>query len=145
MVHADEVHVKWTKVEIPLKVYRHSYGKYGSVSAEGFWQSTSEAKDKQLVFPIAVKISCYSAEKVCRETEASVTLGILQSDLLEYDISSWDDEGVVADDTDEGKSVTNSERCKPFQDANSYSLHGGQLMVYPPVSWDPLAKPVGSK
>jgi hypothetical protein len=160
-VQAEEVHSKWTKAEIPLTVYRHE--NWGYVSAEGFWQATNQTKDKQLIFPIAVKIRCDRNEKICREADAAVQFGILKSDLLEYEISSWSDAGIVADDSDEGecgiahrlsvdfksnsititdypKKVSNTEQCKGFQDANSYALHGGQLMLYPPAPWDPLAK-----
>jgi hypothetical protein len=166
-VHADEARAKWTKTEIPLKVYRHEApGGYGHASAEGFWQSTSPSKGRQLLFPIAVKISCERGEHTCREADAIVQLGILKSELLEYDISAWTEAGIVADDSDEGacgiahrlsidfkdnsvtvtdypKKVNNDELCKGFQDANSYALHGGQLMLYPPAAWDPLAKSRG--
>jgi hypothetical protein len=169
VVRADETHSKWTKVEMPLKVYHHEPPGQGYyVSAEGFWQSTSPSRERQLVFPIAVKISCQRSDKTCREADAIVQLGILKSDLLEYEISSWSNDGVVADDTDEGacgiahrlaidfksnsvtvtdypKKVSNNELCKGFQDANSYSLHGGQLMLYPPAPWDAIAKPEGKR
>lgn len=165
IVHADSVS-KWTKTEIPLTVYHDKSRAYESALAEGFWQSTSPNKDKQLVFPIVVKLSCYRDEKMCRESDAAVQLGILQSDLLLYDVSAWTDDGIVADDQDEGecgighrlaidfktnsvtvtdypKKVSNNSSCKGFQDANSYALHGGQLMLYPPASWDPLEKNEG--
>jgi hypothetical protein len=166
-VHADEG-AKWTKVEIPLTVHRYEAAAhdYAMTSVEGFWQSTSPRKDKQLVFPIVVKIHCDRGERICREADAAVQLGILSSDLLEYQISTWNDSGIVADDSDEGecglghrlsidfksnsvtvtdypKKVSDSPKCKGFQDANSYALHGGQLVLYPPAPWDPLAKPDG--
>lgn len=165
-VRADEARAKWIKMETPLTVFHvesaaHSWG---SASAQGFWQSTSTSKDKQLVFPIAVKISCDRGEKICRETYATVQLGVLSADSTEYEVSSWNEKGVIADDTDEGecgiahrlsidfksnsvtvtdypKKINSSQTCKVFQDANSYALHGGQLMLYPPAPWDPLAKP----
>jgi hypothetical protein len=158
VVHADEI-AKWTKTEIPLRV---SHIGSELASADGFWQSTNTSKDKQLVSPIVVKITCTSYDKTCREAEASVFLGaILQADLLEYDITSWTNDGIVADDEDPGKcgighrlsldfksnsvtvtdypmKVDNSADCKVFQDANSYSLRGGQIMLYPPAKWEPL-------
>ncbi len=161
---------KWTKVEIPLSVYHHESRarNSGYAGAEGFWQSTSPSKDKQLVFPVAVKISCTRYNENCTESEASVVFGVLKADLLKYEIMSWTEQGVVADDTDEGncgighrlsldfqsnsvtvtdypKKVTSSENCRPFQDANSYALQGGNLVLDPPATWDPLAKPAGKK
>jgi hypothetical protein len=161
VVHADEISSpKWTKVEIPLSVSH--YDRLGIAYAQGFWQSTSLSKDKQLVSPVAVKIECNNSDKTCREAEASVFLGVLQADLLEYDITSWTAGGIVADDTDEGscgighrlsldfkdnsvtvtdypKKVNKDKNCQIFQDADSYSLRGGQLVLYPPAPWDPLA------
>ena len=157
---------KWAKIEIPLRVSH--YDNLGLASAQGFWQSTSQSKDNQLLSPIAVKILCNNSEKTCKESEATVFLGVLQADLLEYEITNWTAEGIVADDTDEGacgighrlsldfkansvtvtdypKKVSTGKNCQPFQDANSYSLRGGQLMLYPPAAWDPLEKPEGKK
>jgi hypothetical protein len=169
-VHADESPTpKWTKTEIPLTVGRHETRNWKYVTAQGFWQSTSTSKDKQLLSPIAVKITCDGGEKICREADATVEFGaILSPALIEYEISTWADTGIVADDTDEGscgighrlaidfksnsvtvtdypKKMDNSELCKAFQEANSYALHGGQLMLYPPAKWDPLAKPEAKK
>ena len=159
-VHADETS-KWTKVETPLAVYVHK----GYASAEGFWQSTSSGKDKQLAFPIAISIGCTQSKMTCTESQASVVLGLLKADLVEYDISSWAEDGVVADNegscgighrlsldfksnsvtvTDYPKRVLGGD-CQPFRDANSYVLHGGGLMMIPPATWDPLAKPTGKK
>lgn len=162
---------KWANVEIPLRIYHdqsRALPNAGIAGAEGFWQSTSSSKDKQLAFPVAVKISCTHSDKTCTESEASVVFGVLKADLLEYDISSWTDDGIVADDGDEGgcgighrlsldfksnsvtvtdypKKVTSGENCQAFQDANSYVLHGGSLVLEPPATWDPLAKPDGKK
>jgi hypothetical protein len=164
-VHADDALTpKWTKTEIPLHVGHHEMGNWKYATVIGFWQSTSTTRDKQLLSPIAVQISCDSSEKICREADATVEFGaILSPALIEYGITAWTDAGIVADDSDEGgcgighrlaidfksnsvtvtdypKRVDNSQVCKPFQEANSYALHGGQLMLYPPASWDPLAK-----
>jgi len=156
---------KWTKVEIPLKVYYHE--RSGYVSAEGFWQSTSPSSEKQLVSPIAVHVTCERAEKSCRELEASVFMGVLKPDLLEYDVTSWNDEGIVADESDDKgecgighrlsvdfksnsvtvtdypQRITKDKDCQPFQDANSYALRGGDLVLFPPPKWDPLEKSAG--
>jgi hypothetical protein len=161
-VQADET-PKWAKIGTPLKVFDHE--DVGYASTEGFWQSTSSTKDKQLVYPIAVKITCTRASMTCDESEASVViLGALSADLTEFDISSWTKDGIVADGpegncaighrlsldfnsnsvtvTDYPKRVLDGD-CMPFQDANSYALHGGYLMLRPPPTWDPLAKPEG--
>lgn len=165
VVHAAEMST-WTKTEIPLTVHHDELPGDGSAFAQGFWQSTSSETDKQLVFPIAVRISCDREEKVCREADASVQLGILQPELIEYDISSWTRAGIVADDTDDcnrhslaidfkTNSVTVTDYpirkvdinsvCKPLHDAHSYRLHGGQIQLYPPAPWDPLEKREGTK
>ena len=165
VVHASEATApKWIN-EIPLTVYRHEVRGYGHVSAEGFWQATSTEKDKQLVWPIAVKIECDREPKVCRETDAVVQLGLLQPDSVEYEISSWTSTGILADDSDEcnrhslaidfkTNSVTVTDYpvkkaqgdsiCKPLHEAYSYSLHGGQLQLYPPPPWESLGKPEGT-
>jgi len=162
VVHADDA-AKWTKLEVPLKIVDDET--HGYASAEGFWQSTSSSKDKQLVYPVAVKITCTRSAMTCDESEASVViLGALSADLTEFDISSWTKEGIVGDGpegncatehrlsldfksnsvlvTDYPKRVLSGD-CKPFQDANSYTLRGGFLMLRPPAVWDPLAKPEG--
>jgi hypothetical protein len=170
LVHADETPTpKWTKMEVPLKVGRLESSNWKYVTVQGYWQSTSESKDKQLLSPIAAKISCDGGEKICREVDATVEFGsILSPALLEYEISTWTDTGIVADDTDEGdcgighrlaidfksnsvtvtdypKKIATGKLCKAFQEANSYALHGGQVMLYPPARWDPLAKSEGKK
>ncbi len=163
VVHADDK-PKWTKVEIPLTVDHDD--NLGLATADGFWQATSTSSHRQLISPIAVKISCDRSEKVCRESDATVFVGVLKADLLVYDVSSWNDKGVVADDgeagkcgiahrlsldfksnsvivTDYPKRMSTDSECKGFQDANSYALHGGELVLYPPVGWEPVEKAVG--
>jgi hypothetical protein len=165
VVHAGEppVQARWAKTEIPLTVL-HYESPFGHALAQGFWQSTSSSKGKQLIFPIAVTIACDREQRMCREADATVQMGILNSELVEYEIATWKSTGIVADDTDERecgtghrlildfksnsvtvtdypKKLSGSTNCKPFQDANSYALHGGQLMLYPPAPWDPLEGP----
>ena len=162
VVHADEA-AKWTKVETPLKVFDDD--SHGYASAEGFWQSTSSSKDKQLVYPVAVKIVCTRSSMTCDEWgEPVMILGALSADLTEFDISSWTKEGIVGNGpegncatghrlsldfksnrvlvTDYPKRVLSGD-CTPYQDANSYALRGGYLMLRPPAVWNPLAKPEG--
>ena len=118
-----------------------------------------------MAFPIAVTISCTESNMTCRESQASVVLGLLKADLVEYDISSWTENAVVANNkgdcgighrlsldfksnsvtvTDYQKRVLGGD-CQPVQDANSYALHGGGLMLSPPPFWDPLANPTQKK
>jgi hypothetical protein len=159
-VHADETG-KWIKIETPLKVFNHK--SYASV--EGFWQSTSSSKDRQMAFPVAVSITCTRNNMTCTESQATVVLGFLKPDLVEYGISGWT-EDVIAADSDgncgvghrlsldfKSNSVTVTDYptkvlggdCKAFQDANSYVLHGGGLMLSPTAEWNPLSKPEGKK
>jgi hypothetical protein len=142
---------KLSKSERPLTVYVHDYGpNFARASAEGFWQSTESSSDKQLVAPIAAKIECNREDRMCRESDASVFVGLIQPESHEYRISSWTPDGIIANDTDEGtcgighrlsidfkgnsvvvtdypKKVSKDDSCKPFQTANSYALHGGTL------------------
>ena len=161
VVHAAEAPpAKWVKNEILLAVFRYSR----SASARGFWQSTSTDRGKQLAWPIAVKIECDREAKVCREADATVQLGLLEPELVEYEISSWNNTGILADDTEEcnrhslaidfpTNSVTVTDYpikkgdsvCKPLSEAHSYVLHGGQLQLYPPAPWDPLEKREGQR
>jgi hypothetical protein len=139
-------------------------------SADGFWQSVSSDKERQLVSPVAVKIRCDRGEKICREIDAIVDLGlVLKPDLIEYEISSWTESGITADAkgesdecgiehrlsldfksnsvtvTDYPTKATSTEKCRALQGANSYALHGGQLMLYPAAQWDPRAKQTPDK
>ena len=160
---AQSTTASWVKTEIPLKIYRYESGHFGRASANGFWQATSAEEGKQLVFPIVVQITCYREEGICREVDASVQFGILKSEMTEYKISSWTEAGILADDEDEGlcgighrltldfksnsvlvtdypKKITDKAFCKGLQDANSYALHGGQIMLYPPAPLNPASK-----
>jgi hypothetical protein len=139
---------KFVKSEVPLSVSRDE--SIGWASAKGFWQSTEQSSGKQLAEEIAAKIECFRDENVCRESDAIVFMGLVEPDSNEYAISSWTSSGIVADDTNEGpcaighklsidfksnsvvvtdypKKLGGSKDCRPFQTANSYSLHGGAL------------------
>ena len=144
---------KWTKTEDTLKVFHYDQ----IASAEGYWVSTDSSPDKQLVGQTAVKIECTQDDRVCRENDASMLMGILEPDTEEYEISSWTDRGIEADETGAGRcgighklsidfasnsvvvtdyptKMDNSNpknpflSCKAFQNANSYALHGGSLI-----------------
>jgi hypothetical protein len=140
------------KSEMPLRVYHYDYHSFRTVSAEGFWVSTDTSKDKQLVQQIAAKIDCNSSEKTCTEHDAELFGGLLQPESESYQVTKWDDAGVVADD-EEGGNCSLGHRlaidfasnsvvvtdyplkagggtdCKAFQNANSYSLHGGSIGI----------------
>jgi hypothetical protein len=148
---------KWTKTEIPLTVFHDD--QVGMASAEGYWVSTDSNPDKQLVGQTAVKIECTQYDHVCRENDASMLMGMLEADTEEYEISSWTNSGIEADETGTGNcgighklsidfasnsvvvtdyptKIENSNpknsllSCKAFQNANSYALHGGSLIYY---------------
>jgi hypothetical protein len=139
---------KLTTDEIPLSVSHDE--KYGWASTEGFWKATETSKDKQLVAPIVAKIVCTRDERICKESDATLFISLLQPDSHEYSISSWTRDGIVADDNDEGecaighrlsidfntksvvvtdypKKLGGDASCKAFQTANSYALHGGSV------------------
>lgn len=158
---AGDEQPKWFIHRMPVTLLRHEGRGYGWVSAEGFWESTSSDKDKQLIWPIAVKLNCDREEKVCREADATVELGLLKADTVEYEVSSWTDKGIIADDSDEcnrhtlaiqfaSKSVTVTDyplktgqsvgTCTPLSAPYSYAFNGGYLQLYPPAPWDALAK-----
>lgn len=142
---------KLVKSDMPLRVYVHEYGEFGSASAEGFWKSTDSSSDKQLASEIAASIKCDRSEQICHESDATVFIGLIEPESHEYRISNWTTDGIVADDVDEGtcgighrlsidfknnsvvvtdypkKISANDDSCKGFQSANSYSLHGGVL------------------
>lgn len=134
----------------------------GYMYVQGMWYATSSIKEKQLIAPIAVKISCYKGGNTCREVDATVAMGILEPDLTDYAISAWTRRHIVAEDTDEGKckithrlvvdfqsktvtvtdlpSQVDTKECQMYRDANSYILHGGQVMLYPWAVYDPRRK-----
>ena len=132
----------------------------GYIYVKGMWYATNLVKEKQLIAPIAVKITCNKDRNNCQEIDATVAMGILQPDTTDYEISTWTREQIVAEDTDDGtckithrlvlnfqsKTVTvtdlpsqvDTKECKIYGDANSYILHGGQVMLYPWATYDPL-------
>lgn len=159
--HASEGMPSWYVTDTGLKVVNDG-GSDGFVLADGFWQPTSSIRDKQLIEPIAVKLSCKEWEKKCKEADAALSMGILQPGFTEYAISTWTKDQIVATDSDEGPckvshqlvidfksrsvmltdlpSQVDTAQCRLFRDANSYALHGGQIMLFPSAHYDPLAK-----
>ncbi len=139
------------KTEIPLMVQLNN--EYGIASVEGYWESTDSGKDRQLVSSIVANIQCDRDEKVCRERDGTLFMGMLGSDQHEYHISSWSPRAIIADGDDDAKcgighrliidsesksvvvndypkKLTNDPDCKAFQNANSYALKGGSLMMF---------------
>jgi hypothetical protein len=134
---------------------------FGEISVDGMWYATSSIREKQLIAPIAVKIDCSRPIKICREIDATIAMGILQPDTTEYVISVWNGDQLIAEDSDEGKcnithrlamdfksktvtltdlpSQVDTAECRMYKDANSYILHEGQVMLFPPASYAPLA------
>ena len=161
IVNASDQTPSWYITDIGLKVI-HDDGSDGEVTVDGMWYATSSIKDKQLVDPIAVKIDCGRDAHICREFDATISMGILKPDSDDYKILAWDSKQLLAVDADEGpcrvthrlamdftsQSVTltdlpsqiDTAQCRLLRDANSYVLHGGQVMLFPSAHYDPLAK-----
>ena len=126
------------------------------VAVSGYWVPESKDPSKALAFPMMVRISCTRPEKVCRE--ASVTLKpapgvILIQDMAEteYEISTWDEHGLVASyggdevfdrcqthvltigfdsgTTSVSDIPTHKDDCKAYKDTASYRLVGGYYWV----------------
>jgi len=144
---------KLQKAPVPLTVgHSSSYA-----TAEGYWQPTDKTPGNQLVSAVAVQIHCYRAEKVCWEAQASIFVGKLGPELIEYDVSSWTNSGIVADTVDDlecgvghrlsidfasnsvivtdypkklgGKNIAGMP-CSAFQNATSYALQGGDILLF---------------
>ncbi len=135
-------------------------GADGIVSADGMWYSTGSSKSDQLIAPIAVKILCSRTMNACRESDATIAMGILQPDWTEYAVSVWNRDRIVAEDANQGPcrishrlvvdfksrtvaltdfpSQVTSSACKYYRNAKSYILHGGQAMLIPTPTYDPL-------
>ncbi len=161
VARAAEQHSAWYITDLGSKVIDIPES-FGGISVDGMWYATSSIRDKQLIAPIAVKIDCSRPVKICREVDATVAMGILQPETTDYAISKWNRDQLIAEDTDEGKcdithrlvmdfqsqtvtltdlpSQVDSAECRMYKDANSYILHGGQVMLYPPATYDPLEK-----
>lgn len=99
IAHADET-PKWTKIEFPLGVFhRESTANHAEYAwSEGFWQSDSSYKDRQVGQPLSVFIMCRQNTMICQESIAFVSpAGLLRPGLQEYDITSWTSDSIVAE------------------------------------------------
>ena len=145
---------KLKKLKARPSVFVHNGDDYGFANAEGYWESTDTNPDKHLVSDVAVKISCSKDEQLCREIQASLFMGVLKPDSVEYTITSWTKQGILGDDddpssycgvghrlsidfvsksvtvTDYPKKVSSDPNCKAYQSPSTYSLQGGTLMIY---------------
>jgi hypothetical protein len=141
---------KWITSKKPLDFIRED--SIGWVEAEGYWQSIDPSPEKKLIPMIDAKIDCTRSEGVCREIDAEITIGVLNSNSSDYQISSWDDSGIVAEDAGSGScaighrlmvdfksksvsvvdfptKVSANQFCEAFKWVNSYALHGGDYML----------------
>jgi hypothetical protein len=133
-------------------VSHHEYDRFAYASAEGYWKAMDDSPGKQLVSNVAVKISCERDERLCKENDAAIFMGLVKPDLVEYKISSWTEEGIAADNDDDdlsncplghrltldfkGNSVivvdypttaSDKPECKAVNSASSYTLQGGNM------------------
>ena len=87
---------KWVTSKTPLDFIRED--SIGWVEAEGYWKSIDPSPEKKVIPMIdGAKIDGTRSEGICREIDAEITIGVLNSDSSDYQISSWDDSGIVAE------------------------------------------------
>lgn len=158
VVYAGTGSPRWTVTDFGTSVLKAPYPDDGYLVVDGFWVPTNESK--KLPFPLAVKIQCDRSEGVCREIGAQVSFGVLVPSMEEYRITSWTRTNVVADDETicqighrltvslTAKSVTvvdypttairpnDNKVCKALDDASSYVLHDGAIMLDVAVPFD---------
>ena len=88
----------------PLQVSHYEYGRYAHASAEGYWKEMDDSPGKKLVSNVAVSLSCDRDELLCKESQALVFGGLVKPSLVEYKVSSWTAERIVADNDDDSSS-----------------------------------------
>lgn len=140
------------KSPYPLHVSHYEYRGYAHASAEGYWKAMDDSPGKQLVSNVAVKITCERDERLCKENQASIFMGLVKPDLVEYKISSWTADGIAADNDDDNlsdcplghrltidfksnsvivvdypKTSSDKPECKAVNSASSYTLQGGNM------------------
>jgi hypothetical protein len=104
-----------------------------------------------------VSLSCDRGELLCKESQASIFGGLVSANLVEYKVSSWTAERIVADNDDDDDSLlsrcptghrltvdlttnsvivvdyptTSSDKpeCKAVNSASSYTLQGGSMGI----------------
>jgi hypothetical protein len=142
------------KSPYPLSVSHYEYGKYAHALAEGYWKEMDDSPGKKLVSNVAVSLSCDRDERLCKESQASIFGGLVSANLVEYKVSSWNAERIVADNDDDSSRrcptghrltidlksnsviavdypTTSSDKpeCKAVNSASSYTLQGGSLGI----------------
>ena len=145
---------KLIKSPYPLQVSHYEYGRFANASAEGYWKEMDDSPGKKLVGNVAVSLSCDRDELLCKESQALVFGGLVQPNLVEYKVSSWTAERIVADNDDDSLSrcptghrltidfksnsvivvdypTTSSDKpeCKAVASASSYTLQGGSIAI----------------
>jgi hypothetical protein len=136
----------------PLEVSHYEHGRYASASAEGYWKEMDDSPGKKLVSNVAAKVSCDRDELLCIESQAAIFIGLVKPDLVEYKVSSWTTNAIVADNDDSDltkcplghrltvdfktNSVivvdypkTSNPECNAVTSANSYTLQGGTMGI----------------
>ena len=91
---------KWITDKRQLTILRED--SIGWVEAEGFWEPIDPSPNKKLISMIDAKIDCTRSEGICRENDAEIAVGALTSDSTDYQVSSWDNSGIVAADEGSG-------------------------------------------
>jgi hypothetical protein len=143
-----------------LKLYTHpdspidNYHKH-LVFVSGVWLAESKDEKNGLAFPVQAKITCSHGWKqnlgTCEETTVSIVpaSGMVQVgdlDSTTYDITRWDDDGLVANETDfchlhiltiafkvgavaVSDIPTHDVGCEAFLATNSYRLARGHYWI----------------
>lgn len=145
---------KLVKSPYALRVSHYEYGQYAYASAEGYWKEMDDSPGKKLVSNIAVSLKCDRDERLCKESQASIFAGLISANLVEYKVSSWNAERIVAvnDDDSSGHcptghrltvdlksnsviavdypiTSTDKPECEAVNSASSYILQGGSLGI----------------
>jgi hypothetical protein len=135
----------------PLNVTHAESGRNSYASADGYWKAMDNRPGKSFESNVAAKLSCDRGELLCKESEASILISI-EANLIEYKVSSWTADGVVAENDDDdsskcplahrltidfkGNSVievdspkTAKPECEGVSGATSYTLQGGRAEI----------------
>jgi len=145
---------KLVKSPSPLRVSHFEYGQYAHALAEGYWKEMDDSPGKKLISNVAVSLSCDKGERLCKESQASIFGGLVSANLVEYKISTWTADRIVADNDDDSSNrcptghrltvdfksnsvivvdypTTSSDKpeCKAINSASSYSLQGGTIGI----------------
>jgi hypothetical protein len=144
---------KLVKSPSPLQVSHFEDGKYyAHASAEGYWKEMDQSPGNKLIGNVAVSLSCDRDERLCKESQALVFGGLVSPNLVEYQISSWTANQIVADNDESdfnkcpmGHRLTvdfksnsvvvvdylkvDKPDCKAVSSPSSYALQGGSIGI----------------